>query len=130
MIIAFLRKYFGRLYISIIWTIIIAVLCCMPGSMIPNEGGFAIPNFDKIVHAGIFGGFAFLWNLYLSNKIFDTKILLRLFFLTFILANAYGIGMELVQKCCIPNRDYDLDDIIADMIGAGIFYGLSNILLL
>jgi VanZ family protein len=38
--------------------------------------------------------------------------------------------MEYVQKYWIPGRDYDLADIIADMFGAGIGYGLSNLLLL
>jgi hypothetical protein len=38
--------------------------------------------------------------------------------------------MEFLQKCCIPLRDYDEADIIADMVGAGIGYGLSNLLLL
>ncbi len=32
----------------------------------------------------------------------------------------YGIGMEYVQKYFIPGRDFDLADIIADMIGAGL----------
>lgn len=128
--IPFLRKYFTKLIFPILWTLVVAALCCMPGSMIPNEGGFSIPQFDKLVHMGMFGGFAFLWNLYLSKKISDASRLLRLFFLVFILANAYGIGMEFVQKCCVPMRDYDEADIIADMVGAGIAYGLSNIFLL
>ena len=128
--IPFLRKYFAKLIFPIGWTFIIGFLCFMPGSMIPNEGGFAIPNFDKFVHASMFGGFVFIWNLYLSNKIADSRRLLGLFFLVFILANAYGVGSELIQKCCIPMRDYDEADIIADMVGAGIAYGLSNIFLL
>jgi len=128
--IPFLRKYAGALFIPVLWTFIIAFLCFMPGSLIPNEGGFSIPNFDKMVHAGMFGGFVFLWSLYLSNKIADVSRLLRLFFLVFVIANAYGIGSEFVQKCCIPLRDFDLADIIADMIGTGIAYGLSNIFLL
>jgi VanZ family protein len=53
--------------------------------------------------------------------------LLRLFFLVFVLAEAYGIGMEYVQKYFIPMRDYDQADIIADLIGAGLAYGLSTI---
>lgn len=128
--IPFLRKYLGALIFPIAWTIIIGILCCLPGSMLPNEGGFSIPQFDKVVHIGMFGGFSFLWSLYLSNKISDTRQLLRLFFLLFVLANAYGIGMEFVQKCCIPMRDYDEADIIADMIGAGLGYGLSNMFLI
>jgi VanZ family protein len=128
--IPFLRKYLGAPFFPIAWTIIIGILCCLPGSMIPNEGGFSIPQFDKLVHMGMFGGFAFLWALFLSNRISDTRRLLRLFFLLFVLANAYGIGMELIQKCCVPMRDYDEADIIADMVGAGLGYGLSNIFLL
>jgi VanZ family protein len=128
--IAFLRKYVGVLLFPVLWTFIIAFLCFMPGSLIPNESGFSIPNFDKMVHAGMFGGFVFLWSLYLSNKISDVRLLLRLFFLVFLIANAYGIGSEFVQKCCIPLRDFDEADIIADMIGTGIGYGLSNIFLI
>lgn len=128
--IRFLRKYAGVLIVPILWTGIVAFLCFMPGSMIPNEGGFAIPNFDKIVHAGMFGGFAFLWCLYLSNKVTDMRLLVRMFFVVFILANAYGIGTEFIQRCCVPMRDFDESDIIADMIGAGLGYGFSNVFLL
>ena len=128
--IPFLRKYFGNLIAPLLWTILVAVLCCLPGRMLPNETGFKIPEFDKLVHAGMFGGFVFLWALYLSKKFTDSRRLLRLFFLFFILSNAFGIGMEFLQKCCIPMRDYDEADIIADMVGAGIGYGLSNLMLL
>jgi VanZ family protein len=55
--------------------------------------------------------------------------LLRLFFLVFILADIYGIGMEFMQKYYIPGRDFDEADIIADMIGASLAYGLSNLFL-
>ena len=54
--------------------------------------------------------------------------LMLLFFLFYVLGNVFGIGMEYVQKYWIPGRDYDLADMIADMIGAGVAYGLSNIL--
>jgi VanZ family protein len=128
--IPFLQKHFGKLLFPILWTLVIGILCCLPGSMLPDEGGFRIPQFDKVVHIGMFGGFVFLWSLYFSNKIADNRRLLRLFFLLFILSNAYGIGMEFMQKCCVPMRDYDEADIIADMIGAGLAYGFSNIFLI
>ena len=128
--IPFLKKYFGLLFFPILWTLVIGFLCFMPGSMLPNEGRFAIPQFDKIVHMSLFGGFAFLWSLYLSNKVSDTKRLLRFFFLVFVLANAYGIGIEFVQQCCIPLRDFDEADIIAEILGAGIGYGLMNMFLI
>jgi len=128
--IPFLRKYFGKLIYPIIWSLIIGILLALPGDLFPSENKFTIPQFDKIVHISLFGGFVFLWNLYLSNRALGPSPLLRWFFLIFVLANAYGISMEYVQRCCIPLRDFDEADIIADMIGAGLAYGLSHLCLL
>lgn len=129
--IIFLKKYLGRIYAPLVWSLIIAILLCMPGSMLPSESHFTIPQFDKVVHISLFGGFVFLWNLYFSNRRnTQDHRLLRLFFLVFILADIYGIGMEYMQKYYIPGRDFDEADIIADMIGASLAYGLSNVFLL
>jgi VanZ family protein len=128
--ISFLKKYLGNIYTPIIWSVLIGILLTLPGSVLPNEGSFKIPQFDKIVHMGMFGGFVFSWNLYLSTRPIAPKRLLRLFFLVFLLGIAYGIGSEYVQKYFIPLRDFDEADIIADMIGASLAYGLSNISLL
>ncbi len=97
--------------------------------MIPSETHLAIPQFDKLVHVTLFGGFVLLWNLYESGRNGKQARLLRLFFLWYVLGNIYGIGSEYIQKYWIPGRDYDQADIIADMIGAGIAYGLSNLFL-
>ncbi|HTR30011.1 MAG TPA: VanZ family protein [Puia sp.] len=126
----FLRKYFSSLYIPLLWTAIVGTLCCLPGSMIPSESRFGIPQFDKFVHVTFFGGFVFLWNLYASRRVSDEGRLLRLFFLWYVIGNIYGIGTEYIQKYWIPGRDYDQADIIADMIGAGLAYGLSNLWLI
>ena len=129
--IPFIRKHFGKIYYPIVWSFIMAVLLCLPGAMLPSESKFSIPQFDKLVHMGMFGGFVFLWNLYLSTRVGSTTAgLLRSFFFIYILANAYGIGSEYLQGCCIPLRDFDLADIIADMSGAGLAYGLSHLFLL
>lgn len=124
-----LKKYFGNIYIPIGWSLVIGVLLSLPGSMLPNESAFRIPQFDKIVHIGMFGGFVFLWSLYFSKRQISQKKLLRQFFWIFIIATSYGIGMEYVQKYFIPFRDFDEADIIADMIGASLAYGISNLIL-
>ncbi len=71
------------------------------------------------MHISLFGGFVFFWNFYLSKRPLSAVQLLRWFFLIFVLANVFGIGMEFVQKYFIPFRDFDTEDIIADMIGGG-----------
>ncbi len=68
-----------------------------------------------------------LWCFYYSSKQLPTEKLLRKFFLIFIIGAVYGIGMEYVQKYFIPFRDFDTVDIISDLIGAGLGYGISNI---
>lgn len=128
--ITFLKKYLGNIYIPVIWTLIIGILCCLPGTMLPNEQNFEVPNFDKLVHMGFFGGFVFSWNLYLCKRPLPLAKMLLTFFFVYVLGNMYGIGMEYVQKYYIPMRDFSLGDIIADMGGAGLGYGLSNLLLL
>lgn len=129
--IPFLKRYLGNIWIPILWTVIITILLTLPGSVLPNESKFQIPQFDKFVHIGMFGGFVCLWNLYLSNRpLITPKRLLRLFFYVFLLACVFGVASEYVQKYFIPMRDYDEADIIADMIGAGLAYGLSNNLLI
>jgi VanZ family protein len=128
--IGFLKKYFSALYLPILWTLTIGILMCIPGKMLPSEAGFSIPQFDKLVHIGLFGGFVFLWSLWLTKRVRDTAVLLRWFFVFYVIANVYGISMEYVQKYWIPGRDYDLADIIADMIGAGLAYGLVHLYLL
>jgi VanZ family protein len=125
--VTFLKKYLGGLYMPIGWSLFMGILLFLPGSMLPHESTFIIPQFDKIVHIGMFGGFVFLWNLYLSNRQMPGKRLLSLFFAIFILALIYGISSEFIQKYFIPGRDYDNADIIADMIGASLAYGISNI---
>ncbi len=128
--VSFLRKHFGRLYIPLIWTALVIIGCCLPGSLVPNEKGFAIPNFDKLIHMTMFGGFVFLWNLHLANRSLALPRLLRVFFVFYMLGNIFGISTELAQKYWIPGRDYDTYDIISDMFGAGIGYGLSEMLLI
>jgi VanZ family protein len=127
--ITFLKKQFSLLYVPLLWTCIVGIGVFLPGSMIPSETHLAIPQFDKVVHVTLFGVFVLLWNLYESGRTRQQAKLLRLFFLWYVLGNIYGIGSEYIQKYWIPGRDYDQADIIADMIGAGLAYGLSNLLL-
>ncbi|HTQ63933.1 MAG TPA: VanZ family protein [Puia sp.] len=122
-----LKKYLGKLYLAIGWSAIIFILLSLPGSMIPKEQSFMLPGFDKIVHIGLFGGFVLLWCFYYSSKRLSSKKQLRIFFYIFLIASLYGIGMEYVQKYLIPMRDFDVEDILADLMGAGLAYGICNI---
>ncbi|HSZ87715.1 MAG TPA: VanZ family protein [Puia sp.] len=124
----FLKKYFHHIFYPIAWTIIVLILLTLPGSMLPQEKAFAIPNFDKLVHMSLFGGFVLLWSLYFNKKIINHRKLLIIFFRIFIIASLYGATTEFIQKY-IPSRDFDIADILADVAGAAIAYGIANIFL-
>jgi|SRR6516225_3795277 VanZ family protein len=125
-----LKKYLGKLYLAIGWSVIIFILLSLPGSMIPKEPSFILPGFDKLVHIGLFGGFVLLWCFYYSSKSLSIKKQLRVFFFIFLISSCYGIAMEYVQKYFIPMRDFDVADILADLMGAGLAYGICNISLI
>ncbi len=99
-----------------LWTIIIFILLALPGNMLPNENHLAISNLDKYVHITLFGTFVYLWTFYYASG--KTEYPLKKSFLILIIACLYGTAMEFVQKYFIPNRDYDIYDILADVMGA------------
>jgi VanZ family protein len=107
---------------AFIWFVIIYILLTMPASKIPRVHLFS--NFDKLVHAGLFG----MQVLLVSLPFFRTKYAaLRLFLFIAIGATVYGIAMEFVQKYFTPDRDYDNWDILADTVGAAAGLVFTNI---
>ena len=103
-----------RILPAITWVIIVTVLLCLPGSALPKENWFDKIWLDKWIHVILFSIMVFLWCQYVSTsggkKIRHFRQIAIYFFL-------YGIAMELVQKYFIPNRSFDLKDILADGLG-------------
>jgi VanZ family protein len=100
------------------WTAVTIFLLCLPGSVIPSAGVFATKGIDKVVHAILFGGIVLLggFNLYIrrneKQKWQQIIVLLTLF------SVGLGIGLEFLQRDYIPNRSFDVYDIMADSAGA------------
>jgi VanZ family protein len=103
---------------SRLWTLFILVLMAIPGNMLPKEEKTFIPNLDKLVHATLFGSFVFLWSVYYATRKEKNNHSASRYVLILIIACLYGVATELMQKYLIPNRDYDIYDIMADSIGA------------
>jgi drug/metabolite transporter (DMT)-like permease len=125
-----LKSLFKKWVIPVTWTLIIQVLLCLPGSAFPKSDLFDIPHLDKIVHIILFGGFVGSWCYYLFLKNISASRLKSLFFIVFLIAMANGIILEFIQRDYIPNRSFEEGDIIADIIAAGIAYGICNLKLL
>lgn len=78
-----------------------------------------IPQLDKLVHILLFGVLCFLFCKSASQKYF---------LLITVSISLYGLMMEFVQKNYIPNRSFDIWDVVADTAGslAAIFIILKN----
>lgn len=114
---------FKKFLPGIAWFFIVAVLTLMPGSDVPKVGWLdSIKNFDKLVHAGLFGGLTFLFFL----PYFKTKFTLqkkRNYLIRISLAViVWGITVEFIQRFYIPGRDFDLLDWAADSVGVFIAF--------
>jgi VanZ family protein len=110
------KKYF--LTYAVGWFIICTVLLTLPGSAFPKENWLNKIYFDKWVHIGLFSVLTFVWCLAVSAQKKFFKSVQQLFVWIALGGCVYGIAMEYVQKYFIPNRSFDIGDIIADTIGS------------
>ena len=116
---SFVRRISAHLYVPVGWTLITIILLCLPGSAIPKVGMYGLSNVDKFVHFILFGFIAMTWTINVSLKSpLQWKKWLVIFCLFSI---SLGIALEFVQLYFIPNRDFDIWDIVADTLGAIVF---------
>jgi VanZ family protein len=95
------------------WTIVILVLCWIPRMFLSGEEKlpkpFFVPNFDKLVHMGIFAVFAVLWMRVGSSS--------RRAWWVVAAGVALAVITELGQEIPIVNRDCNVADGLADSVG-------------
>lgn len=113
-----IRKISFYKLLPVTWTLLTITLLCLPGSVLPDEGTFTIPQFDKVVHITLFGGVALFWAFHFLQKEAFAGSRRRVVFLAVIFSISLGIALEFVQLYFIPNRDFDVYDIAADTAGA------------
>jgi len=113
---------------AICWLIISTVLLTIPGSSFPKKNWLGTIWIDKWVHIGIFTIMSVLWCRAILQKHYEKKRLKNIFWGLGIIWLSYGIGMEFVQKYYIPNRSFDMGDIIADAAGCtiGVVYSIRR----
>jgi len=106
--------------LAIAWFLIMNVLFFLPGSALPKEHWLAEIHIDKWVHVGLFVVLIFLF-----CSAFNFSLLKKAWMIL-ITAIIYGFLVEVVQKFWVPNRSFDLYDVLADTAGSilGLFVWL------
>ena len=122
----FIAKWSEHIWLAVTWSLITLVLLCLPGSVLPSHGLFSLPFIDKIAHLGLFGGLVFFWSLYYYFYRRPNIITVRLSWTIVFCCFLFGVIMEFVQKDFIPNRSFDVGDIIADLAGSLIGYLITQ----
>lgn len=115
---------------GIAWFFIVGILTLMPSTDVPQVTWMDnIPNFDKLVHACLFGGLAFLFCLPFINAHLSKKQKINYLIRIGLAAIIWGITIEFLQKFYAVGRDFDLLDWAADSVGVIIALWLLIIIL-
>jgi VanZ family protein len=113
---------------GIAWFLFVLILICLPGDDVPDKPGWLefIPDFDKVVHAGLFGGIVFLFCMPFKKSLFTRPEKLNLFIKITVATIVWGIATEYIQKFFIEGRQFDLADWAADSAGAIIAFFIAK----
>jgi len=104
------RKLF---LIAITYTISVYVICLVK---IEKPKGITVPNFDKLVHFGIYFVFTIVWFAYFEGIKFMTPIfkgILKAALLAFLT----GVSIEFLQQGFTKERSGDVKDVFANCLG-------------
>ncbi|MES2645382.1 MAG: VanZ family protein [Bacteroidota bacterium] len=107
---------------ALTWFLLSFYLLTLPGSAVPVLNWFNKIQGDKLVHIAIFAIMVILL-LFPVQRLSGSPIHFKTILFIALAALAYGVVMEFVQENYIPNRSFDVFDMIAD--GIGCFLGIG-----
>ena len=103
---------------SLLWALVILILCGIPGRDIPHISFLELPNFDKFVHAGVFFILILLTirGFLLQTKFIKLKQSAKL--IALIICIVFGASIEIMQGTLFEGRSADVFDFFADSFGS------------
>lgn len=110
---------------AILWGIVILGLSAIPGNSLPDISFWSLIQPDKVGHLGIYCIFvsAMLWGM--NRNFRPAKIPVYTVIVVVLFAILYGILMEFMQSYFFSGRNFDVLDILANIIGS--FVGLLSL---
>lgn len=105
---------FWSIAMPLCWAVVVCVLHLMKVDIDPDKQRL-IPHLDKIVHFGMFMTLAFL--LFRSMLFHRMRSGLKTMIITAVICLSYGALLEFLQSLSGGQRDGDIYDWLADLIG-------------
>ena len=103
---------------GIAWFFLVLVLISLPGSDIPTvETWLNDIYFDKWVHIGLFAVLTFLFIYPVTKLGLTLPVKKNTAIKIAIAACVWGLTTEFIQKFFIPDRSFDIFDLVADSFG-------------
>ncbi len=110
-------------WIWILWLILVCVLSLMPSGSSLSRVSFDWPHMDKVVHGIMYAVMSLTMLKFLEKKGIAQPIIYVLIFCI-----AMGISIEFLQASKIINRNFEIADIIANIIGTFAGIGIAKLL--
>jgi hypothetical protein len=110
---------------SMLWALVILILCGMPGRDIPHISFLELLSFDKFVHAGIFFVLTLLTIRGYSMQTRYVSLQQNAKMAAAVICIIYGGSLEIMQGTVFEERSADVYDFIANSFGclmACLFY--------
>ena len=107
--------FLKHLWPALLCALVVFILCVIPGQEFPKIG---ILNFDKFVHAGLFGVLAFLFAKGFYRQTSYPFLNQHYLLITAIGCSLYGGFLEILQATVCINRAGDWLDFLFDSIGS------------
>lgn len=111
------------LAIALFWTLLIPLLCLINTNDIPQV---EINNIDKLVHFTFYFIFSGLWFMYFYTQSAPLN-LTKISGYILIVSVLYGGSIELLQGAFTVSRVADINDAIANSLGALFAYSIMRI---
>ena len=111
---------------SLLWALVILILCGIPGRDIPHISFLEILNFDKFVHAGIFFVLILLMVRGFLLQTSFLKLQQSAKMIAFLICVVFGGTLEILQGTLFEGRSADVLDFVANSFGAALGLLLYN----
>jgi len=111
-----LLKFLHNFYRSLAILVLILIASTLPSNEVEKITWFDVPNFDKLVHLGMYFSLAFVLIFDIMKAKPDVAYT-RIFLLAAVLAVFYGGSLEILQATLTDSRSGDFADLAFNTVG-------------